>query len=170
MQFLVLFALLNSRNIAFAFDYSTKIADIGKLIRTTKIHNSVAVAEPTTTICAKCKENQRCFDCSKPLIGMIAAAHIPSLLRGNSNRRSFISVNGAAAVSLLYAPLASLAEDKLERLSNDKIADIVKRDIIQNQFLTNGRLTRSIYDERATFTDEIDTYTLDKVLQTCKYL
>ena len=38
----------------------------------------------------------------------------------------------------------------------------MKADIETNQFLVTGRLTRDIYDESATFTDEIDTYTLDK--------
>ena len=39
---------------------------------------------------------------------------------------------------------------------------MVRSDIEQNQFLVTGKLTRDIYDEAATFKDEIDTYTLDK--------
>lgn len=34
--------------------------------------------------------------------------------------------------------------------------------MVDNQFLVNGKLTRAIYDEKALFTDEIDTYTLEK--------
>jgi hypothetical protein len=51
---------------------------------------------------------------------------------------------------------------KRTNLSDDELKDIVRADIVQRKFLTNGKLTRSIYDEAATFTDEIDTYTLDK--------
>ena len=52
--------------------------------------------------------------------------------------------------------------EKLRGLSNEAIADIVRNDVVKGQFLTNGVLTRSIYDESATFTDEIDTYGLDQ--------
>ena len=57
----------------------------------------------------------------------------------------------------------SLEQDsstKQTNLSNEEIAQIVKYDMTENSFLTNGKLTRSIYDEKATFTDEIDTYSL----------
>mmetsp|Transcript_25089 Transcript_25089/g.29040 ORF Transcript_25089/g.29040 Transcript_25089/m.29040 type:complete len:248 (-) Transcript_25089:97-840(-) len=52
--------------------------------------------------------------------------------------------------------------DKQYNLSSEAIASIVKSDLTENYFLTNGHLTRSIYDESATFTDEIDTYNLDQ--------
>ena len=55
---------------------------------------------------------------------------------------------------------SSSSEGKQYNLSPEAIAQIVSNDLVQNSFLTNGKLTRSIYDERATFTDEIDTYTL----------
>lgn len=57
----------------------------------------------------------------------------------------------------------SLEQDnsnKQNNLSNEEIAQIVKYDMTESSFLTNGKLTRSIYDEKATFTDEIDTYSL----------
>ena len=43
--------------------------------------------------------------------------------------------------------------------------EIVKKDVVESQYLCNGKLTRSIYDESATFTDEIDTYGLDQWIQ-----
>jgi hypothetical protein len=52
--------------------------------------------------------------------------------------------------------------NKRIHISDSELKAIVSRDVIENQFLTNGQLTRSIYDESATFTDEIDTYTMDK--------
>ncbi len=58
------------------------------------------------------------------------------------------------------AATATTDEAKQFNLTPEEIAQIVKTDITQNSFLTNGQLTRSIYDEKATFTDEIDTYTL----------
>jgi len=54
------------------------------------------------------------------------------------------------------------AVDKQYNLSPSEIASIVEEDLVKNSFLTNGKLTRSIYDEKATFTDEIDTYGLDQ--------
>ena len=38
-------------------------------------------------------------------------------------------------------------------------------DIKENQFMVTGTLTRSLYAESCEFTDEIDTYTLDKWIQ-----
>ena len=51
---------------------------------------------------------------------------------------------------------------KRKNLSPAEMAAAVKKDIVDNQFLVTGQLTRDIYDESATFTDAIDTYTLDK--------
>ena len=53
-------------------------------------------------------------------------------------------------------------EEKLLKLENEKLKEIIKKDVVENQFLCNGRLTRSVYDEAATFTDEIDTYGMDQ--------
>ena len=51
---------------------------------------------------------------------------------------------------------------KRKGISNEDIREVVRRDVVEGQFLTNGKLTRDIYDEEAVFQDEIDTYTLDK--------
>lgn len=84
-------------------------------------------------------------------------------------RRHFLGTAGAAGVAGFTAagrPRVGLAETtvgpKQTGLSNDEIAAVVRRDLVEGQFLVTGQLTRSVYDEAATFTDEIDTYTLDK--------
>jgi len=64
-------------------------------------------------------------------------------------------------------PAPSLAADasgpKQTNLSDKEILNIVvDQDLVSNQFLVNGKLTRSIYDESCTFQDEIDTYGLDQ--------
>ena len=56
----------------------------------------------------------------------------------------------------------SIRSEKLIGISDDLLLQMVKKDIVDNQYLCNGKLTRSIYDESATFTDEIDTYQLDQ--------
>jgi hypothetical protein len=54
------------------------------------------------------------------------------------------------------------AESKQYNLSNEEIMKIISSDMITNQFLVTGNLTRSIYSEDCTFQDEIDTYTMNK--------
>uniref|UniRef100_A0A7S0LVG1 Plastid lipid-associated protein/fibrillin conserved domain-containing protein n=1 Tax=Cryptomonas curvata TaxID=233186 RepID=A0A7S0LVG1_9CRYP len=82
----------------------------------------------------------------------------------------------AAAIALRLQPAGAVENssasttkttpsEKLFRLSNDKLKAMVESDIRDRQFLVTGQLTRSIYDESCTFTDEIDTYTLDKWIQ-----
>ena len=46
-----------------------------------------------------------------------------------------------------------------------ELREKLEYDIKENQFMVTGTLTRSLYDESCTFTDEIDTYTLDKWIQ-----
>ncbi|KAL9183799.1 hypothetical protein ACHAXT_004655 [Thalassiosira profunda] len=94
-------------------------------------------------------------------------------LQSQNSRRSFLSATKqsarslaatAATASLLSgrsAP-ASAAGDKQLNLSNDELKKIITSDLLDNDFLVSGQITRSIYDESATFTDEIDTYTMDK--------
>jgi hypothetical protein len=47
-------------------------------------------------------------------------------------------------------------------LSDGELKQVVTSDLLDKQFLVTGDLTRSIYDPTATFTDEIDTYTMDQ--------
>lgn len=53
-------------------------------------------------------------------------------------------------------------EPKMTNLSNEDIAKIVKSDMVDNSFLATAKLTRSIYDESSIFTDEIDSYPIEK--------
>lgn len=66
------------------------------------------------------------------------------------------SVAGAAT-SVRLAVAAEVPSAKREGLSPSEISAIVAQDMATNQFLVTGKLTRAIYDESATFKDEIDT-------------
>lgn len=73
----------------------------------------------------------------------------------------------AAVVPPHPAPARAAAEGvavgKQTNLSERELLSIVvDTDLVENQFLVSGRLTRSVYDESATFRDEIDTYGLDQ--------
>lgn len=81
----------------------------------------------------------------------------PSSLQ--NSRRSFLS---ATAVSASLLPLRSSAadtatpaqSDKLLNLSNEELKKIILSDIVDKSFLVSADITRSVYDESATFTDE----------------
>jgi len=91
---------------------------------------------------------------------------------GASSRRSAVArmmvsapLAVAAAASTTTAAAPALAADgaKQTNLSDEDLLKIVvDKDLVQNQFLVNGKLTRSVYDESCTFQDEIDTYGLEK--------
>jgi hypothetical protein len=76
-----------------------------------------------------------------------------------NSRRSFLS---ATAVSASLLPLRSSAadtatpaqSDKLLNLSNEELKKIILSDIVDKSFLVSADITRSVYDESATFTDE----------------
>ena len=74
---------------------------------------------------------------------------------------------GIAAIHTAAVPAHAIDANKKKQwnLSDEALGQIVTKDIVDHQFLTNGRLTRSIYDESATFTDEIDTYQLDQWME-----
>jgi hypothetical protein len=75
------------------------------------------------------------------------------------SRRSFLSVSAATA-SLI--PLRSMASEKQINISDEELKKIILSDIVDKSFLVTADITRSVYDESATFTDEIDVYTMDK--------
>jgi hypothetical protein len=87
---------------------------------------------------------------------------------------------GAAAVAAATAGFvirpqpseaaAANTGNKLANLSNEELAKIIMEDVTTKQFLASGDLTREIYDESAKFTDEIDTYTLEKWMKGTKKL
>eukprot|EP00566_Odontella_aurita_P021382 CAMPEP_0113586692 /NCGR_PEP_ID=MMETSP0015_2-20120614/34440_1 /TAXON_ID=2838 /ORGANISM="Odontella" /LENGTH=222 /DNA_ID=CAMNT_0000492161 /DNA_START=48 /DNA_END=712 /DNA_ORIENTATION=+ /assembly_acc=CAM_ASM_000160 len=73
------------------------------------------------------------------------------------------------AVSLASAPTAASAaadvaglKPKLTNLSDGELKKIIAADMIERSFLVSADLTREIYDERSVFTDEIDSYPIDK--------
>ena len=61
-------------------------------------------------------------------------------------------------------------ETKKIGISNEELAKIIARDIQENQFMVAADVTRSVYDESATFTDEIDTYEMDAWIRGTKRL
>lgn len=102
-------------------------------------------------------------------IGMLANLAIVSSYGTTStstthpSRSQFLKAFLTSTVVATIQPTESKASsDKQFNLSPNEIASIVEEDLVKNSFLTNGKLTRSIYDEKATFTDEIDTYGLDQ--------
>jgi len=86
------------------------------------------------------------------------------------NRSSFFQKMSVSLLTALIPSTLSVGnsfalqalEEKLTNLSNDQIAKIVMSDMVDKSFLVTALISREIYDESATFTDEIDTYTLDK--------
>lgn len=59
---------------------------------------------------------------------------------------------------------------RAEKLSDAEVAKLVTADVVDRQFLATADFTRGLFDERATFTDEIDTYTMDKFIAGTKKL
>jgi len=87
-----------------------------------------------------------------------------------NSRRSFLSVTAASASLLPMCSAASVSTDKQLNLSNEELKKIILSDIVDKSFLVSADITRSVYDESATFTDEIDVYTMDKWIQGTKAL
>lgn len=76
----------------------------------------------------------------------------------NSRRDALASILMASSAFLIQ-PGRAVAEDKL---SDDEVKTIVKSDLLDKQFLVTGNLTSKIYRPSSTFTDEIDTYSMDQ--------
>ena len=85
-----------------------------------------------------------------------------------NSRRSFLSATAATASILPMRAYASA--DKQLNLSNEDLKQIILSDIVDKSFLVSADITRSVYDESATFTDEIDVYTMDKWIKGTKSL
>ena len=100
-----------------------------------------------------------------PTLAATGALVPPSPARRAALGRAAIASAAAVATTAISAPSPVRADEtypKRKNLSPAEMAAAVKKDIVDNQFLVTGQLTRDIYDESATFTDAIDTYTLDK--------
>lgn len=88
-----------------------------------------------------------------------------------NSRRSFLSVTStAASASLLPVQRTFAAPDKRTNISDSELKQIILSDIVENSFLVTAEITRSVYDESAIFTDEIDVYTMDKWIKGTKAL
>ncbi len=89
-----------------------------------------------------------------------------------NSRRSFLSATAASSLLPLRstADTTSVQTDKQLNLSDEELKKIVLSDIVDKSFLVSADITRSIYDESATFTDEIDVYTMDKWVKGTKAL
>lgn len=85
-----------------------------------------------------------------------------------NSRRSFLSATASTA-SLLPLRVYAVASDKQTNISNDELKKIILSDL-DKSFLVTADITRSVYDESATFTDEIDVYTMDKWIKGTKAL
>jgi hypothetical protein len=78
---------------------------------------------------------------------------------------------GAMVQPAQAATAATTADEKkLYNLSNEELAKIITQDVQEGQFMVKADLTRAVYDEGATFTDEIDTYALDAWIRGTKRL
>jgi hypothetical protein len=53
-------------------------------------------------------------------------------------------------------------KDKLVNLSDAELKQKILSDITEKQFLVTGNISRELYEETATFQDEIDTYGLEQ--------
>ena len=60
--------------------------------------------------------------------------------------------------------------NKRRNLSDGELKKIITSDVVERSFLASADLTRDIYDEGATFTDEIDTYSLSQWIKGTKNL
>lgn len=80
------------------------------------------------------------------------------------------SVSSLLSLALINFNQGVYAADKLVNLDNDKIANIVKDDIIKRQALITADFSRNIYSEECKFQDEIDTYEIDKYISGTKAL
>ena len=95
--------------------------------------------------------------------------------RREALNRSISQSTGAFFIGLgiidsgLQVEKAVAAEEKLMNLSDEELKAIVLSDL-EKDFLVSADITRAIYDESATFTDEIDVYTMDKWIKGTKAL
>jgi hypothetical protein len=104
-----------------------------------------------------------------------------SAVMAQTSRSSFLSAlvqGGIAAVAMTQdrgrtgsaraaEELAAGVSSNLDRhpklaMTNKELGEVILGDIVDRQFLVTGTLTPSIYASTSTFTDEIDTYTMDQ--------
>jgi hypothetical protein len=59
---------------------------------------------------------------------------------------------------------------KQGRISEEELKRIITSDVVERSFLVSADLTRDVYEEEATFTDEIDTYSISQWISGTKKL
>jgi hypothetical protein len=101
---------------------------------------------------------------------LLEALVLTDVPRGIFSRQAFVqsvattaiiaTAGASASPRAVHAEVSSNGNQR--RLSDEELKKIVKADILDRQFLVTGKLTRSIYQPTATFTDEIDTYAMEK--------
>eukprot|EP00434_Breviolum_minutum_P040097 symbB.v1.2.035625.t1/scaffold4844.1/size33976/5 len=96
---------------------------------------------------------------------VVGCAWVPSL-----GRRALLSGAVAPLVQPLLPLPAAAGDGKRRNLAAAEMAQIVREDLVQRQFLATADFTPDIYDESCTFTDEIDTYQKDKFIKGTKAL
>jgi hypothetical protein len=96
------------------------------------------------------------------LTAQLALGLAPEVSRSQFWKQSLSATVVVAGTILPNQKPVFAVADKLVNLPDEQLKAIIKKDILEKQFLATGQLTREIYDESAKFTDEIDTYELDK--------
>jgi hypothetical protein len=91
------------------------------------------------------------------MVGLSRRALLQGATSGVLARGTALGGTFAAATRSILPVIADASTPKLTGLAPNKLAEMVRADMDQNQFLVTGQLTRSIYDESATFKDQIDT-------------
>ncbi|KAL3910304.1 MAG: hypothetical protein SGARI_002191, partial [Bacillariaceae sp.] len=85
-----------------------------------------------------------------------------------------VTSNSAATIDMPNQALApASATPKLFNLPNDELAEVIKADCRERQFLCTADMTREIYDDNATFKDGSDidgSYPMDAWIRGCKLL
>jgi hypothetical protein len=108
----------------------------------------------------------------------------PSSLATMSRRDTMISAAAVAATVTAWnlpVPIAQAADystatptptttTKRQNLSNEELATVLRGDVTVNQFMVSADISRDVYAETATFTDEIDTYQMDQWIKGTKRL
>lgn len=94
-------------------------------------------------------------------------SHLMSVSRQKALQSTVVSIAGLVGLvstspTTAVAATKGATQDKLVNLPNEQLAARIASDIQDKQFLVTGQLSRELYDESATFTDEIDTYQLEQ--------
>mmetsp|Transcript_23437 Transcript_23437/g.49892 ORF Transcript_23437/g.49892 Transcript_23437/m.49892 type:complete len:271 (+) Transcript_23437:131-943(+) len=114
----------------------------------------------------------KCFDSALPGADDENHEAVAAENDGDTRRAALGRILASSASVVAFSALspmdAAIAADDVQSPKQTNLSDedilkiVVDKDLVANQFLVNGRLTRSIYDESCAFQDEIDTYGLDQ--------